>query len=64
MTTKTKSNISTIGWYQIIGGGIGALIKVEVKNNKSVKINAFYQSVDEDHFRSYLCLLFFHPGHE
>jgi hypothetical protein len=26
MTTKTKSNISTIGWYQIIGGGIGALI--------------------------------------
>ncbi len=26
MTTKTKSNISTIGWYQIIGGGICALI--------------------------------------
>ena len=26
MTTKTKSNISTIGWYQIIGGGIGVLI--------------------------------------
>lgn len=26
MMTKTKSNISTIGWYQIIGGGIGALI--------------------------------------
>jgi hypothetical protein len=26
MTTKTKSNISTIGWYQIIGGAIGAII--------------------------------------
>ena len=26
MTAKTNSNISTIGWYQIIGGGIGALI--------------------------------------
>ena len=26
MTTKTKSDISKIGWYQIIGGGIGILI--------------------------------------
>ena len=26
MTTKTNSDISKIGWYQIIGGGIGVLI--------------------------------------
>src|SRR5206468_549200 len=26
MTTNTKSNISKIGWYQIIGGGVGFLI--------------------------------------
>jgi len=26
MTTKTKSNILKIGWYQIIGGSIGVLI--------------------------------------
>ena len=28
MTAKTKSDILKIGWYQIIGGGIGALIIV------------------------------------
>ena len=26
LSTKTKSNIRTIGWYQIIGGGLGVLI--------------------------------------